>query len=66
MKTILFGEDIFSATTLQSLINSGYNVPLVICPYRENDSNYNNDDGDDDGNKDDNIRPSITQQMINP
>ncbi len=42
MKIVLFGEDIFSATTLQSLIDSDHNIQLVICPYRENDSNYKN------------------------
>ncbi len=40
MKIVLFGEDIFSAVVLKSLLTEGYVVPLVICPYRKGDNNY--------------------------
>ena len=40
MDIVLFGDDIFSATVLQSLIDAHFNVQLIICPYYENDHNY--------------------------
>ena len=39
MKIVLFGEDFFSATALQSLIDNGQEILFVICPLRNN-SNY--------------------------
>lgn len=42
MNIVLFGEDIFSATVLQSLIDAHVTVQLIICPFYENDNNYKN------------------------
>ncbi len=36
MNLVLFGEDIFTATVFQSLLDSNLNVLLVVCPYYEN------------------------------
>ena len=33
MNIVMFGEDIYSATVLQSLVDAKLNVQLVICPY---------------------------------
>lgn len=33
---VFFGEDAFSNIVLQSLINAGYNIQLVVTPYYEN------------------------------
>lgn len=40
MNLVLFGEDVFSATVLQSLLDAGFYVRLIICPVYENDNNY--------------------------
>jgi len=40
MKIILFGEDIFSSTALQSLVEYHHDILAVVCPFRENDNNY--------------------------
>ena len=34
---VLFGEDVFTAVVLQSLQDNNYNIPLVICPFYNND-----------------------------
>lgn len=36
MKIVLFGEDIFTATVFQSLIDNNHQVLMVICPFYKN------------------------------
>jgi methionyl-tRNA formyltransferase len=33
---VFFGENNFSSVVLNALINEGYNIPLVVCPFYEN------------------------------
>lgn len=40
MKLVLFGEDVFSATVLQSLLDAKFCVELIVCPFYENDTAY--------------------------
>ncbi len=38
MKLVLFGEDVFSATVLQSLLDANFSVQLIICPIYNNNN----------------------------
>lgn len=40
MKLVLFGEDIFSAAVLQSLLDAKFSVQLIVCPFYESDNSY--------------------------
>ncbi len=40
MRIVLFGEDIFSAAVLQSLIDNGHTVEAVICPVYKNNMEH--------------------------
>ena len=41
MTIVLFGEDVFTTAALQSLINQGYKVSLVVCPFYQNNNHKN-------------------------
>jgi methionyl-tRNA formyltransferase len=38
MKLVLFGEDIFTATVLQSLVDAKFKLQLIVCPFYENNN----------------------------
>ena len=38
---VFFGENNFSSVVLNALANDGYKIPLVICPFYENDKHKN-------------------------
>lgn len=40
MNLVLFGEDIFTATVLQSLVDAKFKVQLIVCPFYDN-NNHN-------------------------
>lgn len=40
MNIVLFGEDVFTATVLQSLIDAAFNVQLIVCPFYENNNSH--------------------------
>lgn len=40
MNIVLFGEDVFTATVLQSLIDATFNLQLIICPFYEKNNSH--------------------------
>ncbi len=40
MKIVLFGEDLYSATVVKSLIHNGHEIMMIIAPFYEKDNSY--------------------------